>query len=51
MKFFLSLICYAVGDLISLTTMRLGIGYSVYNKLMLWSSDLDDHGIIWKNVK
>ena len=51
MKSLLSLICYAIGDLISLTTMHLGIGYSVYNKLMLWSSDLDEHGIIWKNVK
>ena len=51
MKSLLSLICYAIGDLISLTTMRLGIGYSAYNKLMLWSSDLDEYGIIWKNVK
>ena len=51
MKSLLSLICYAIGGLISLTTMRLGIGYSAYNKLMLWSSDLDEHGIIWKNVK
>ena len=51
MKLALSWICYAIGDLISLTTMRLGIGYSAYNKLMLWSSDLDEHGIIWKNIK
>ena len=51
MKTILSFALYAIGVLVSETILRLGWGYSAYNKLMLWSSDLDDHGIIWKNVK
>ena len=48
MKLALAWVCYCVGDLISITLMRFGIGYSLYNKLMLLSSDLDDKGVIWK---
>jgi hypothetical protein len=51
MKLALAWICYWIGDLISITLMRYGYGYSLYNKLMLLSSDLDDKGIIWKDVK
>jgi hypothetical protein len=51
MKLALSWICYQIGDLISLTLMRFGYAYSVYNKMMIWSSALDEHGKIWKNVK
>ena len=53
MKLLLSRIFYVIGDLISITTMRWGdgYGYPLYNKLMLWSVDLDTHGKIWKFVK
>jgi hypothetical protein len=38
--------------MISHTIMRWGdgFGYPLYNKLMLWSVDLDKHGKIWKNT-
>ena len=49
MKLALAWICYAIGDAISLTILKFGWGYSIYNKLMLLSSDLDDKGRIWKN--
>jgi len=42
-------ITYFLGDLISRTTMRVGIGYSVYSRLMLWSSDLDTDDLLWKS--
>jgi hypothetical protein len=53
MKLLLSKILYHIGDIISLTTMRLGDGYGwkVYNKIMLWSVDLDQNGKVWKYVK
>ena len=51
MKLALSWICYQIGDLISLTLMRLGYGCGFYNKVMLLSSDLDKHGKIWKEIK
>ena len=49
----LSRILYHIGDIISLTTMRFGDGYGwrIYNKIMLWSVDLDKNGEIWKYVK
>ena len=49
----LSRILYHIGDIISLTTMRFGYGYGwrIYNKIMLWSVDLDKNGKIWKYVK
>ena len=49
MRLAASLVCYAIGVLVSETILRLGWGYSLYNKLMLLSSDLDDKGRIWKN--
>jgi len=48
MKLAIAWICYWIGDFISITIMRYGYGYSLYNKLMLLSSDLDDNGVIWK---
>ena len=53
MKLLLSRIFYVIGDLLSITIMRWGdgYGYPLYNKLMLWSVDLDTHGKIWKFVK
>jgi hypothetical protein len=51
MKLFLSHVLYHVGDLISRTIMRYGYGYSVYNRIMLLSSDLDVNGKLWKRVK
>jgi hypothetical protein len=49
----LSRILYHIGDILSLTTMRFGDGYGwkIYNKIMLWSVDLDQNGKIWKYVK
>lgn len=42
---------YFLGDLISKTTMRVnGVGYSLYNKLMKRSVDLDTEGEVWKYV-
>lgn len=53
MKYYLSLILYYIGDIISRTSMQFGngFGYSIYRKLMLWSCDLDKEGKIWKYVK
>jgi len=51
MKLALSWLCYQMGDLISVTLMRWGYAYSIYNKLMIWSSALDEHGKIWENAK
>jgi len=53
MKLLLSKFLYHIGDIISLTTMRLGNGYGwkVYNKIMLWSVNLDQNGKVWKYVK
>ncbi len=53
MKLLLSRILYVIGDCISITIMRWGdgYGYPLYNKLMLWSVDLDTHGKVWKFVK
>jgi hypothetical protein len=53
MRLLLSYILYYIGDVISMTTMAFGNGYGfkVYNKVMLWSVDLDTQGKIWKHVK
>ena len=51
MKLALSWICYHIGNIISLTLMRWGLGYPTYNRLMIWSSALDRDGVIWKEVK
>lgn len=53
MKYTLSYFFYIIGDLISRTTMRLGygFGYSIYQKVMGWSINLDIEQKIWKPVK
>jgi len=53
MRLLLSKILYYIGDIISRTTMEWGDGYGfkVYNKIMLWSVDLDINGKVWKYVK
>jgi hypothetical protein len=53
MRFLLSYLLYLIGDIISRTTMRFGngYGYKYYNKIMLWSVNLDKDKLIWKDVK
>ena len=53
MKFILSYLFYIIGDLISQTTMKIGygFGYSIYQKVMNWSVNLDVEHKIWKPVK
>jgi len=51
MKLLLSYILYFIGDIISRTLMFWGYGFKIYNKVMLWSVDLDNQGKIWKRVK
>jgi len=50
MKLALSFLCYHLGDLVSRTFLRIGIGYRVYNRLMGWSVALDPENRIWKEV-
>ena len=51
MKLALSWVMYRLGDVISRTILRLGIGYGLYKTLMLWSVELDDKFDVWKEVK
>jgi len=51
MKLALSWVLYWLGDVISRTILRLGIGYGLYKTLMLWSVELDDKFDAWKEVK
>jgi hypothetical protein len=51
MKLALSWVLYWLGDIISRTILRLGIGYGLYKTLMLWSLELDDKFDVWKEVK
>ena len=51
MKLALSWVMYWLGDIISRTILRLGIGYGLYKTLMLWSVGLDDKFDVWKEVK
>ena len=51
MKLALSRVLYWLGDVISRTILRLGIGYGLYKTLMLWSLELDDKFDVWKEVK
>jgi len=51
MKLALSWVMYWLGDVISRTILRLGIGYGLYKTLMLWSVELDDKFDVWKEVK
>lgn len=53
MRHFLSLLLYYIGDIISITTMVWfnGLGFKLYQRVMLLSVDLDKEGKIWKHVK
>lgn len=58
MQLLLSKTLYYLGDFISkllcyapICKLFARILYPMYNKLMIWSSDLDKDGIIWKNLK
>lgn len=51
MKLALSWVLYWLGDVISRTILRLGLGYGLYKTLMLWSLELDDKFDVWKEVK
>jgi len=52
MRYFLSLLLYYIGDIISITTMVWfnGLGFRLYQKVMLLSVDLDKEGKIWKYI-
>jgi hypothetical protein len=41
--------CYWMGDIVSNTTLRLGIGYRLYSRLMRISCELDKDEVIWKS--
>lgn len=51
MKLLFSYFLYYIGDIISLTTLKFGYGYSIYRLCMIWSCDLDPAGKLWKHVK
>ena len=51
MKLALSWVLYWLGDVISRTILRQGIGYGLYKTLMLWSVELDDKFDVWKEIK
>ena len=51
MKLAMSWVFYHIGNIISLTFMRVGLGYPTYARLMIWSSNLDKDGAIWKDAK
>lgn len=50
MKLLIAWMLYFLGDLVSkiMNTDLTAWLYPVYNKLMIWSSELDDDGVIWK---
>ena len=47
----LSKIFYYLGDLVSITLLPLGVGWKLYQKLMLISVDLDKNFDVWKESK
>jgi len=47
----LSKIFYYIGDLVSITLLPLGVGWKLYQKLMLISVDLDKNFDVWKEAK
>jgi hypothetical protein len=52
MRLLLSYFLYYLGDAISRVTILIGsgCGFRIYNKIMLWSVELDTQGRIWKYV-
>lgn len=53
MKYLLSLTLYWIGDTIShvMTKFDWVWLYPIYNRLMIWSSDLDTEGRIWERER
>ena len=51
MKYYFALVLFWIGDKISIPMCKWDWAflYPIYNKLMIWSSDLDKEGRIWKN--
>jgi hypothetical protein len=47
----LSKIFYHLGGIVSATLLPLGVGWRLYQKLMLISVDLDTNFDVWKEVK
>jgi len=47
----LSKIFYYLGDFVSITLLPLGLGWKLYQKLMLISVDLDTDFNVWKEAK
>lgn len=47
----LSKIFYHLGGIVSVTLLPLGVGWKLYQKLMLISVDLDTNFDVWKEVK
>jgi len=47
----LSKIFYYLGDFVSITLLPLGVGWRLYQKLMLISVDLDKNFDVWKEAK
>ena len=47
----LSKIFYQLGDFVSITLLPLGVGWKLYQKLMLISVDLDKNFDVWKEAK
>ena len=47
----LSRILYIIGDVISLTVLRVGWGWKAYQRAMMKSVELDKEGVIWKEVR
>jgi hypothetical protein len=51
MKQALSRLFYFLGDTISRTLLRTGIGYGLYRTFMFCSLELDERFDVWKEVK
>ena len=53
MRLLLSYFLYYLGDTISRVAILIGssYGFKIYNKIMLWSVELDTQGRIWKYVQ
>lgn len=51
MKRALSWLFYHLGDIVSITLLPMGLGWRLYQNLMLLSVDLDTGFHIWKKVK
>lgn len=56
MRLILSRLLYYIGDFISrlfywhLFRLLSGFLYPIYNKVMIWSMDLDKDGKVWKHT-